>query len=153
MERIERIRAGPRVDTKWATGAPSTIDESPISEQTFSPYESRYNSPISARRIPPGTMPFEWPLKSPLAAASPVEREEEKDEYEMERVRPKTKWEQDEYDRKLAEEWAREAASRGFTVSLPPPVKGGGAFSRPRQESQVYFPPPPTKAKNLKPRK
>lgn len=158
MERIDRIRAGPRVDTKWAIGAPSTIDESPIMEQTFSPYESKYNSPISARHIP-GSMAFEWPLGSPTTIAGQAvvpeqkEKEKEKDEYEMERVKPRNKWEQDEYDRKLAEEWAREAASRGFTIAQPAPASRGNAFNRREQESKVYFPPPPTKAKSPKPRK
>lgn len=159
MERVERIRAGPRLDTKWAIGA--SINESPlspISEQTFSPYESKYNSPVSARRIP-GTQPFEWPLKSPIIVADKavvqVRSQEMTDEYEMERVKPRNKWEQDEYDRKLAEEWAREAASRGFTVSLPPPTRqgGGGGFFRRDQENQVYFPPPPSMAKSPKSRK
>lgn len=159
MERVERIRAGPRLDTKWAIGASCKESPlSPISEQTFSPYESKYNSPVSARRIP-DTQPFEWPLKSPITVADKAvvqdQSQEMKDEYEMERVKPRNKWEQDEYDRKLAEEWAREAASRGFTVSLPPPTRqgGGGGFFRRDQENQVYFPPPPSKAKSPKPRK
>lgn len=159
MERVERIRTGPRLDTKWAIGASSNESPlSPISEQAFSPYKSKYNSPVSARQIP-GTQPFEWPLKSPITVAEKAVVQEQiqevKDEYAMERVKPRNKWEQDEYDRKLAEEWAREAASRGFTVSLPPCTRqggGGGFFSR-DQESQVYFPPPPSKAKSLNPRK
>ena len=150
---MQRIREGPRLDTKWAIGTPGVVGESPISEQTFSPYESKYNSPTSARRAPPGTMPFEWPLKSPLVAVSPVERVDEKKDFEMERVRPRNKWEQGEYDRRLAAEWAEEAASRGFTVSLPPRANTGSAFKRPDPESQIYFPPPPTKAKSPKPRK
>ena len=158
MERVERIRVGPRLDTKWAISASSNESPlSPISEQTFSPYQSKYNSPVSARRIP-GTQPFEWPLKSPITVVEKAvvqeKSQEMKDGYEMERVKPKNKWEQDEYDRKLAEEWAREAASRGFTVSLPPPTKqgSGGGFFRRDRESQVYFPPPPLQAKSPKPR-
>ncbi len=124
------IIQAPGVDTKW-TAASTTMEESPYSatatERKISPYSSQYTSPASAHGEPP-LKPWEWPL-SPVtvpgqAVTSPTighfPDEKNRDQYEMDRIMLSKK-EQSSHDLRLAEQRAKEAASRGFTVA--PSVK------------------------------
>lgn len=127
-----RIQQVPRVDTKWAPQA--SLDESPLSasgygtDRHFSPYSSKYSSPVSARDAQPVQM-WEWPLQGAGGGGAGQMQdgggwEMAEREREVERMRA-------EEESRMREEWAMEAASRGFTVA---PVLG-------------VPPPPPTRAK------
>ena len=164
----------PKLDTKWPVSASQrslthVSPQSPLGGfETWSPYHSQYsspisaravpvekayslyNSPVSARAVPAEKAPagWDWPLKSPVSGETIREDRAEKGEMggtvEMGRVRPMGKRERDEADRRLAEEWAREVAAKGFTVSVPPKKGGdiGGGLA-----VNMFFPPPPTKEK------
>lgn len=109
-----RVLPAPRVTTKWESNMSGVMEESPMSANAylndkngFSPYSSQYNSPVSARdAVAP--QQWEWPQQQG---------------FEMEKVRTPVDKEQE--DQRLHQEWAMEAATRGFTVApmmdLPPP--------------------------------
>ncbi|OBT67162.1 hypothetical protein VE03_02681 [Pseudogymnoascus sp. 23342-1-I1] len=110
-----RVMPAPRLTTKWESDMSGVQEESPMSANAylndkngFSPYSSQYNSPISARdAIAP--QQWEWPQQHG---------------YEMEKVRSAgTPVDKEQEDQRLHQEWAMEAATRGFTVSamMPPP--------------------------------
>jgi hypothetical protein len=134
----QRVLPAPRVTTKWESDMGGLQEESPMTANTylndkhgFSPYSSRYNSPISARDVP-APHQWEWPLPSAnsvknLAAAGGQQG------FEMEKVRSGgnnvvTPIDKEQEDQRLHQEWAMEAAARGFTVApkqemLPPPPR------------------------------
>ncbi|KFZ23399.1 hypothetical protein V502_02122 [Pseudogymnoascus sp. VKM F-4520 (FW-2644)] len=110
-----RVLPAPRVTTKWESNMSGVQEESPMSANAylndkpgFSPYSSQYNSPVSARdAVAP--QQWEWPQQQG---------------YEMEKVRSAgTPVDKEQEDQRLHQEWAMEAATRGFTVSptMPPP--------------------------------
>ncbi|KFY10482.1 hypothetical protein V492_05002 [Pseudogymnoascus sp. VKM F-4246] len=109
-----RVMPAPRLTTKWESNMSGVMEESPMSANTylndkhgFSPYSSQYNSPVSARdAVAP--QKWDWPQQQG---------------FEMEKTRTPVDKEQE--DQRLHQEWAMEAATRGFTVAptmnLPPP--------------------------------
>jgi hypothetical protein len=112
-----RVLPAPRVTTKWESNMSGVHEESPMSANAylndkngFSPYSSQYNSPVSARdAVAP--QQWEWPQQHG---------------YEMEKVSTVvTPVDKEQEDQRLHQEWAMEAATRGFTVSssmgMPPP--------------------------------
>lgn len=110
-----RVLPAPRLTTKWESNMSDVREESPMSANAylndkngFSPYSSQYNSPISARDAM-APQQWEWPQQQG---------------YEMEKVRSAgTPVDKEQEDQRLHQEWAMEAATRGFTVSptMPPP--------------------------------
>lgn len=129
---MQRVLPTPRVTTKWATDMSTVQDESPMTANTylndkhgFSPYSSRYNSPVSAREVPQPQQ-WEWPMQSANSVKNLAQGQQG---YEMEKVRGGasvvTPVDKEQEDQRLHEEWAMEAAARGFTVApvmgLPPP--------------------------------
>lgn len=88
---------------------------------------------------------WEWPLKSPggtvrhapsdgdLGCRGGVLGGGVGEAHEL--VRPRDQRERDEMDRRLAEEWAREVASKGFTVAPSVRVQ--------EVPGMQHFPPPP----------
>jgi hypothetical protein len=128
--------APPPVDTKWEPKAESVYHASPVSanpfnnDKTFSPYSSKYNSPVSARAVAQGE--FSWPLPSPGATHKAPQFVVTEQGYEMEKVAPQQPpppLTVVDYA-KLRKEMEMEAASKGFTVT-----------------PTLAFPPPPTRAK------
>ncbi|OBT78780.1 hypothetical protein VF21_02506 [Pseudogymnoascus sp. 05NY08] len=112
-----RVLPAPRVTTKWESNMSGVMEESPMSANAylndkngFSPYSSQYNSPVSARdAVAP--QQWEWPQQHG---------------YEMEKVSSVvTPVDKEQEDQRLHQEWAMEAATRGFTGSssmgMPPP--------------------------------
>lgn len=143
-------RHAPTLDTKFSVQSQSSFGGSPQSpSQAWSPYHSQYSSPISARAIPNsekgGQGVWEWPLKSPggtvrhapsdgdLGCRGGVLGGGVGEAHEL--VRPRDQRERDEMDRRLAEEWAREVASKGFTVAPSVRVQ--------EVPGMQHFPPPP----------
>lgn len=112
---VNRVLPAPRVTTKWESDMSGVMEESPMSANAylndkhgFSPYSSQYNSPISARDVV-APQQWEWPQQPG---------------FEMDRVRTAgTPVDKEQEDQRLHQEWAMEAATRGFTVSpmMPPP--------------------------------
>lgn len=130
-----RVLPAPRVTTKWDSDMKGLQEESPMTANTylneskgFSPYSSKYSSPVSARdALAPGQ--WEWPLPS---ANSVKHLARSNEGFVMEKIRGGgstvvTPVDKEQADQMLHQEWAMEAASRGFTVaptlSLPYPPR------------------------------
>jgi hypothetical protein len=120
----------PAEPTKWSPGGDSAgLDESPYPDDkyTFSPYSSKYSSPISARDQLNPQQNWEWPQ----AMGS------ERDNmglsgggggFELERLRnAKAREATMEAERervRAMDELMREAEERGFTTNSPVPILG-----------------------------
>jgi len=114
-------------EPKWGQDAPGgwVQDETPTSaggygsdKQNFSPYSSRYTSPVSARDMLNPKALWDAHQPSTMVEAPGINGPGRKDEaIEMEKIRDQKIEERKARELQLHEEFLRDAAERGFTIA------------------------------------